>query len=96
MAISIAGLLLDHENTAGCDLCRTVRSGSPISRRVLPAAVWSMQARALLNRHSATCPITLLNRLPQVPDSAMPAEASLGCPQTEGFEQDAQGCILKV
>src|ERR1019366_2376089 len=34
------------------------------------------------------CPITLRNRLQQVPDSAMPGRASLGCPETQDFETE--------
>src|SRR5271167_410798 len=44
-----------------------------------------MQARVLLNGRSTACPITRPNHLPQVPDSATPAGASLGCPETEDF-----------
>src|ERR1039458_3445110 len=40
------------------------------------------------------CPITLRNRLQQVPDSAMPGRASLGCPETEDSGQAAEGLAL--
>ena len=49
-----------------------------------------MEARALLKRRSTACPITLLNYLRQAPDSAMPAGASIACPQTQDFGQAAQ------
>src|ERR1035437_9312685 len=52
-----------------------------------------MQARVLLNGHSTACPITRPNHLPQVPDSAMPAGASLRCPQTELIGQAAQSVV---
>jgi len=46
--------------------------------------------------HFTACPITLMNHLPQVPDFATPAGASLACPQTQDYGQAANGGWLTV